>query len=68
MAKEDDENLKDEVASKSPEGDRDHDWKETCIGIWSRSAVGQKIDEDGKGRICNGISVVRIGQVGRKHV
>ena len=61
MAIEEDES-KEEKASKPPE-EVEENWKETCIGIWSRSASGEKVNEDGKNRICNGISVVRIGQV-----
>ena len=60
MAKEEDEN-NETNASKGAE--LDQNWKETCIGVWSRSTNGEKVTEDGKNRICNGISVVRIGQV-----
>ena len=39
------------------------EWKETCIGVWSRSAKGENVDDNISGRICNGISIVRINKV-----
>ena len=35
-------------------------WRETCIGIWSKSTRGNHVNEGEYDKICNGISVIRI--------
>ena len=44
-------------------GEGTPDWKETCIGIWSKSTKGHQVTEDDQDKICNGISFVVLNKV-----
>lgn len=44
-------------------GDGTPDWKETCIGVWSKSTKGHQATEAEQDKICNGISFVVLNKV-----
>ena len=44
-------------------GDGGPDWKETCIGVWSKSTRGHQVTEAEQDKICNGISFVVLNKV-----
>ena len=58
-------NMADDDRNRRKRADSDvPEWKETCIGVWSKSEKGHQVTEDNNNRICYGISVVRISKVG----
>ncbi|XP_068753485.1 uncharacterized protein [Montipora capricornis] len=57
MADDDDKNGR---KVNSDRGSRTPHWRETCIGIWSRSTKGHHVNDGEYDKICNGISVIRI--------
>lgn len=50
---------------RTPDSSREGtpDWKETCIGVWSRSTKGRQVTEGEPDKICNGISFAVINKV-----
>ena len=57
MADDDDKNGR---KLNSDRGSRTPHWRETCIGIWSRSTKDHHVNDGEYDKICNGISVIRI--------
>ena len=65
MADGDDGNSREPEIPRTPDSSREGtpDWKETCIGVWSRSTKGHQVTEAEPDKICNGISFVVINKV-----
>lgn len=65
MADDDDGNRRKPENPRTPDSSREGtpDWKETCIGVWSRSTKGSQVTEAEPDKICNGISFVVINKV-----
>ncbi|XP_020626416.1 uncharacterized protein LOC110063762 [Orbicella faveolata] len=60
----DDGNRTEPENPRTPDSSREGtpDWKETCIGVWSRSTKGRQVTEAEPDKICNGISFVVINK------
>ena len=54
-------NMADEDDERAKNGHSE--WKETCIGIWTRSTRKESVDGEERSKICNGISVVKLKKV-----
>ena len=58
MANDDDRNRRKVQSDRDTKPPR---WRETCIGVWSKSASrGHNVNEGEYDKICHGISLVRI--------
>ena len=69
MADDDDGNQRKPENPRTPDSSREEtlDWKETCIGVWSRSTKGHQVTDAEPDKICNGISFVVINKVSSKN-